>query len=184
MPIHLVARSMKVVALSAALFLSAPFPIQAQSTYLPVTVVDDSGVQTTFTAPPRRIVSLNPGHTVTWTHLSRRPAPGGRRGRQSGRPERCPCGFTASARTTKRSWSHCSMTTASLSRSFPGSCVISRLEGARRIRSRRTPMTFGICGPFLQSSNLPGMSSGLATRSGCWSTSGQSRAGAHASDSR
>ncbi len=65
MPIHLVARSMKVVALSAALFLSAPFPIQAQSTYLPVTVVDDSGVQTTFTAPPRRIVSLNPGHTET-----------------------------------------------------------------------------------------------------------------------
>jgi iron complex transport system substrate-binding protein len=65
MPIHLVARTMKVVALSAALFLSAPFPIQAQSTYLPVTVVDDSGVQTTFTAPPRRIVSLNPGHTET-----------------------------------------------------------------------------------------------------------------------
>jgi hypothetical protein len=32
--------------------------------YDPVTVTDDSGVQTTFTASPRRIVSLNPGHTA------------------------------------------------------------------------------------------------------------------------
>jgi iron complex transport system substrate-binding protein len=31
----------------------------------PITVTDDSGTQTTFTAPPRRIVSLNPGHTET-----------------------------------------------------------------------------------------------------------------------
>jgi iron complex transport system substrate-binding protein len=36
----------------------------AQASY-PVTVTDDAGVQTTFTAPPQRIVSLNPGHTET-----------------------------------------------------------------------------------------------------------------------
>src|SRR2546425_732018 len=67
------------------------------------------------------------GHTVTWTHLFQRSALGGRRGRQAGQPGRCGCGFTASARTTDRSWSDCSMTTASLSRSFPGSSAISRL---------------------------------------------------------
>ncbi len=37
---------------------------------------------------------------------------------------------------------------------------------------------------FLAEQQLAWMSSGLATRSGCWSTSGQSRAGARASDSR
>src|SRR5215216_7392413 len=31
----------------------------------PLTVTDDLGVQTTFTSPPQRIVSLNPGHTET-----------------------------------------------------------------------------------------------------------------------
>jgi iron complex transport system substrate-binding protein len=42
-----------------------PASSSARSTYEPVTVVDDSGVQTTFTAAPQRIVSLNPGHTET-----------------------------------------------------------------------------------------------------------------------
>lgn len=36
----------------------------AQANY-PVTITDDAGVQTAFSAPPRRIVSLNPGHTET-----------------------------------------------------------------------------------------------------------------------
>ncbi|MBV9169510.1 MAG: cobalamin-binding protein [Chloroflexi bacterium] len=31
----------------------------------PLSVTDDSGVQTTFSGPPQRIVSLNPGHTET-----------------------------------------------------------------------------------------------------------------------
>jgi iron complex transport system substrate-binding protein len=36
----------------------------AQASY-PVTLTDDAGMQTTFHAPPQRIVSLNPGHTET-----------------------------------------------------------------------------------------------------------------------
>src|SRR5262249_21619969 len=37
----------------------------AQPASFPITITDDSGVQTTFTAPPKRIVSLSPGHTET-----------------------------------------------------------------------------------------------------------------------
>ena len=51
--------------LIAAFVLSAAAPSSAQPTYEPVTATDDSGVQTTFTTQPRRIVSLNPGHTET-----------------------------------------------------------------------------------------------------------------------
>ena len=36
---------------------------QAQSGDFPLTVTDDSGVSTTFAAPPQRMVSLNPGLT-------------------------------------------------------------------------------------------------------------------------
>jgi len=46
------------------------------------------------------------GHTVTWTHASRRSTSGGHQARLSGRPERCRCGSTASTRTMVRSWSH------------------------------------------------------------------------------
>jgi len=38
--------------------------VGAQTTF-PLTVTDDSGVQSSFAAPPRRIISLNPGHTET-----------------------------------------------------------------------------------------------------------------------
>ena len=44
------------------------------------------------------------GHTVTWTHASRRPSPSGHQARPSGRPERCRCASTASARPMVRSW--------------------------------------------------------------------------------
>jgi iron complex transport system substrate-binding protein len=37
----------------------------AQEAGFPFTITDDSGVKTTFTAPPKRIVSLSPGHTET-----------------------------------------------------------------------------------------------------------------------
>ena len=48
------------------LALAAPTHVQAQAqSDFPITVVDDSGAQTTFTAPPQRIISLNPGHTET-----------------------------------------------------------------------------------------------------------------------
>jgi hypothetical protein len=40
------------------------------------------------------------GHTVTWTPASRRPAPDGHQARVSGRPQRCQCASTASARAT------------------------------------------------------------------------------------
>ncbi|MBV9599569.1 MAG: ABC transporter substrate-binding protein [Chloroflexi bacterium] len=36
---------------------------QSQPTDFPLTITDDSGVSTTFAAPPRRVVSLNPGFT-------------------------------------------------------------------------------------------------------------------------
>lgn len=38
---------------------------QEADTTFPLTVTDDAGRQTTFTAPPRRIVSLSPGYTET-----------------------------------------------------------------------------------------------------------------------
>src|SRR5437868_2629317 len=46
------ARLVSAVALLATLVLASAAPIHAQSTYQPVTVVDDSGVQTSFAAPP------------------------------------------------------------------------------------------------------------------------------------
>jgi iron complex transport system substrate-binding protein len=52
------------LALIAGLVLSSASATLAQSSF-PFTLVDDSGVSTTFTAPPRRIVSLSPGHTET-----------------------------------------------------------------------------------------------------------------------
>jgi len=43
------------------------------------------------------------GHTVTWTHASRRPTSGGHQARVSWRPERCRCGSIAGTRTMVRS---------------------------------------------------------------------------------
>lgn len=40
-----------------------PVPPTTTTTSFPLTVTDDAGVATTFRAAPRRIVSLNPGHT-------------------------------------------------------------------------------------------------------------------------
>lgn len=48
----------------ALAFVAALLPAGARAQQA-VTVTDDSGVQTTFSTPPRRIVSLNPGHTET-----------------------------------------------------------------------------------------------------------------------
>ncbi len=45
--------------------LALPTTTVKAQTGFPLTVTDDSGVQSTFAAPPRRIVSLNPGHTET-----------------------------------------------------------------------------------------------------------------------
>src|SRR5436190_23908515 len=45
--------------------LTWPAHAVSAQTGFPLTVTDDSGVQSTFAAPPRRIVSLNPGHTET-----------------------------------------------------------------------------------------------------------------------
>jgi thioester reductase-like protein len=54
------------LALASVLLVVAAPPLSAQpSSFEPVTVVDDSGFATTFHAPPRRIISLNPGHTET-----------------------------------------------------------------------------------------------------------------------
>ncbi len=47
-----------------ALLAIPPTSVRAQAGF-PITVTDDSGVPSTFTAPPRRIISLNPGHTET-----------------------------------------------------------------------------------------------------------------------
>jgi cobalamin transport system substrate-binding protein len=52
------------LAVASALFLATASGATAQANY-PVSVTDDAGAQTTFNAPPRRIVSLNPGHTET-----------------------------------------------------------------------------------------------------------------------
>ncbi len=52
------------LAVASALLLVTVNIAAAQANY-PVTVTDDAGVHTTFNAPPRRIVSLNPGHTET-----------------------------------------------------------------------------------------------------------------------
>lgn len=44
----------------------SPPPAAAQAAFaFPLTVTDDAGASTTFWAPPRRIVSLSPGHTET-----------------------------------------------------------------------------------------------------------------------
>jgi ABC-type Fe3+-hydroxamate transport system substrate-binding protein len=64
MLIHLLAR-FGVPMLVVALVQSATAPSNAQTTYQPLTVAADSGVQAAFTAPPQRMVSLNPGHTAT-----------------------------------------------------------------------------------------------------------------------
>jgi iron complex transport system substrate-binding protein len=51
-----------------ALVWSAPAAIAApasQAAGFPLTITDDSGVSTTFDAPPQRIISLNPGLTET-----------------------------------------------------------------------------------------------------------------------
>src|SRR5579884_3616139 len=62
MPVRIVATILLIVGLLGA----APTPAvtaQAQAQQWPLTVTDDSGTQTTFNAPPQRIVSLSPGHT-------------------------------------------------------------------------------------------------------------------------
>ena len=69
MPIRSVPTLAALVA-AALLALGALAPAQAQGQSQtmfpsPITVTDDSGVQTTFSAPPKRIVSLNPGLTET-----------------------------------------------------------------------------------------------------------------------
>jgi iron complex transport system substrate-binding protein len=51
--------------LLALVLLAWPTRIVGAQTAFPLTVTDDSGVQSTFAAPPRRIISLNPGHTET-----------------------------------------------------------------------------------------------------------------------
>jgi iron complex transport system substrate-binding protein len=51
--------------LAALLGVSSSATLAQTSGYQPVTISDDSGSQTTFTSAPRRIVSLNPGHTAT-----------------------------------------------------------------------------------------------------------------------
>jgi iron complex transport system substrate-binding protein len=51
--------------LVAMLGASSSTTLAQTSGYQPVTVSDDSGSQTTFTSAPRRIVSLNAGHTAT-----------------------------------------------------------------------------------------------------------------------
>lgn len=66
MPTASPTRFATLLALITAIVVSQPAPVSAQSTpYQPVLATDDSGMQTTFTAPPRRIVSLNTGHTET-----------------------------------------------------------------------------------------------------------------------
>ncbi len=66
---HLIGLAFAVAALAvpvSAFLPPAPRPAAAQAqTSFPLTVVDDSGVSATFAAPPRRIVSLSPGHTET-----------------------------------------------------------------------------------------------------------------------
>lgn len=66
-PIAVAHRAGVLLALLAVLLGPASSPIRAQSASFPspIMVVDDSGYQTTFNAPPRRIISLNPGHTDT-----------------------------------------------------------------------------------------------------------------------
>jgi iron complex transport system substrate-binding protein len=66
MPVRFATRFVSRLVLITGSILDASSPVHAQSgAYQPVTVPDDSGVQTTFVAPPRRIVSLNTGHTET-----------------------------------------------------------------------------------------------------------------------
>ncbi len=66
MPVRYAARFVSLLALITGLLLHQPSVTLAQSApYEPVVVTDDSGAQSTFGAPPRRIVSLNPGHTET-----------------------------------------------------------------------------------------------------------------------
>jgi iron complex transport system substrate-binding protein len=64
MLIHFAAR-FGVALLVIGLVLPSPALSREESTYEPVMVTDNSGVQTTFTAPPQRIVSLNPRYTET-----------------------------------------------------------------------------------------------------------------------
>jgi iron complex transport system substrate-binding protein len=59
------ARLTRPILLVAVWLLAAQPGIAQQSTSTPVTMVDDSGVATTFAQPPRRILSLNPGLTET-----------------------------------------------------------------------------------------------------------------------
>jgi iron complex transport system substrate-binding protein len=56
---------LRLVALAALLSLpsAAPVAIAQPSGNFPLTINDDSGVATTFAAPPQRVVSLNPGLT-------------------------------------------------------------------------------------------------------------------------
>ena len=66
MPVRFVSRWISLPALISGLLLNAPAIAVAQSTaYQTVVVTDDSGAQTSFAAPPQRIVSLNTGHTET-----------------------------------------------------------------------------------------------------------------------
>ena len=66
MPVRFVTRWISLPALISGLLLNAPAIAVAQSAaYQTVVVTDDSGAQTSFAAPPQRIVSLNTGHTET-----------------------------------------------------------------------------------------------------------------------
>lgn len=66
MPVLFVRRCISLMGLISGLLLNAPVIAFAQSTaYQTVMVTDDSGAQTSFAAPPQRIVSLNTGHTET-----------------------------------------------------------------------------------------------------------------------
>jgi ABC-type Fe3+-hydroxamate transport system substrate-binding protein len=66
MPVRFFTRWISLPALISGLLVNAPAIAVAQSTaYQTVMVTDDSGAQTSFAAPPQRIVSLNTGHTET-----------------------------------------------------------------------------------------------------------------------
>jgi len=66
MPVRFVTRWISLLALITSSLLHPPAIALAQSTaYQTVVVTDDSGAQTSFAAPPQRIVSLNTGHTET-----------------------------------------------------------------------------------------------------------------------
>ena len=65
MPVRFVTRWISLPALISGLLLNAPAIAVAQSAAQTVVVTDDSGAQTSFAAPPQRIVSLNTGHTET-----------------------------------------------------------------------------------------------------------------------